>query len=178
MFRSLSRPAIAGAHPKNPYDPQLGGHDPPVNFFLGATCFEILWACYRAPEPQNPENTKNYEKKKKAESQPPTVPEGHKHRVATPENLGKSRGPPQNPRRDPAEPSQRPRRALGETPAEPSERQISSESLAEGCAPRMVTLRNFKTTPGWPLSEPHRCVCVCVGHPALPVATLLRCDSW
>ena len=50
------------------------------------------------------------------------VPEGHKHRVTTPENLGKSRGPPQNP----AEPSERPRRTLGETPAEPSERQISS----------------------------------------------------
>ena len=51
---------------------------------------------------------------------------------------------PAEPRRDPAEPSERPRRALAETPAEPSERQISSESLAEGCAPRMVTLRNFK----------------------------------
>ena len=45
---------------------------------------------------------------------------------------------------DPAEPSERPRGALSETPAEPSERPISSESLAEGCAPRMVTLRNFK----------------------------------
>ena len=51
---------------------------------------------------------------------------------------------PAEPRRDPAEPSERPRRALAETPAEPSERQISSESLAEGCAPRMVTLRYFK----------------------------------
>ena len=51
---------------------------------------------------------------------------------------------PADPRRDPAEPSERPRRALSETPAEPSERQISSESLAEGCAPRMVTLRNFR----------------------------------
>ena len=30
------------------------------------------------------------------------------------------------------------------------------------------------------LSAPHRCVCVCIcdGHPALPVATSLRCDSW
>ena len=28
------------------------------------------------------------------------------------------------------------------------------------------------------LSAPHRCVCVCDGHPALPVATSLRCDSW
>ena len=27
------------------------------------------------------------------------------------------------------------------------------------------------------LSAPHRCVCVCDGHPALPVATSLRCDS-
>ena len=56
-----------------------------------------------------------------------------------PKNLGKSRGPPQNPR---------PRRAVWETPAEPSERQISSESLAEGCAPRMVTLRNLKKREG------------------------------
>ena len=33
---------------------------------------------------------------------------------------------------------------------------------------------------GRKLSAPHRCVCVCVcdGHPALPVATSLRCDSW
>ena len=54
-----------------------------------------------------------------------------------PKTLGKSRVPPQSPRRDPAEPS--------ETPAEPSERQISSESLAEGCAPRMVTLQNFRS---------------------------------
>ena len=74
----------------------------------------------------------------------PTVPEGHEHRVTTPETLGKSRAPPAEPRRDPAEPSERPRGALSETPAEPSERQISLESLAEGCAPRMVTLRNFK----------------------------------
>ena len=58
-----------------------------------------------------------------------------------PKSLGKAR----RPRRDPAEPPERPRRALGETPAEPSERQISSESLAEDCAPRMVTLRNFRT---------------------------------
>ena len=63
------------------------------------------------------------------------------------QNLGKSRGPPQNP----AEPC----RTLGEapaelweTPAEPSERQISSESLAEGCAPRMVTLWNFRIFSG------------------------------
>ena len=59
--------------------------------------------------------------------------------------LRKSRGPPQNPaeprrtlRETPAEPSVR------ETPTEPSERQISSESLAEGCAPRIVTLPNFR----------------------------------
>ena len=51
--------------------------------------------------------------------------------------------------RTPAEPrrtlgeTQSPRRALWD--AEPSERQISSESLAEGCAPRMVTLRNFRS---------------------------------
>ena len=74
----------------------------------------------------------------------PTVPEGHEHRVTTPENPRKIPRTPAEPRRDPVEPSERPRRALGETPAEPSERQISSESLAEGCAPRMVTLRNFR----------------------------------
>ena len=80
-----------------------------------------------------------------------TVPEGHGHRVTTPETLGKSHVPlenpaetPQSPRRDPAEPSQRPRGALSETPAEPSQRQISSASLAEGCAPQMVTLWNFE----------------------------------
>ena len=75
----------------------------------------------------------------------PTVPEGHKHRVTTPENPRKIPRTPAEPRRDPAEPSERPRRARGETPAEPFERQISSESLAEGCAPRVVTLRNFRT---------------------------------
>ena len=77
---------------------------------------------------------------------PLTVPEGHKHRVTTPGNPRKIPRTPPEPRRDPAEPPQRPRRALGETPAEPSERQISSESLAEGCAPRMVTLRNFRNS--------------------------------
>ena len=68
---------------------------------------------------------------------PPTLPHGHKDRVAT---LGISCGPPQTPpepRGDPADPRRDPRR-------EPSERQISSESLAEGCAPRMVTLQNFR----------------------------------
>ena len=46
---------------------------------------------------------------------PPTVPEGHKHRVTAPEKPGKiprtpaePRRAPQNPRRDPAEPSERP----------------------------------------------------------------------
>ena len=42
----------------------------------------------------------------------PTVPEGHKHRVTTPETLGKSRGSPQNPAETPQKPSERPRRAL------------------------------------------------------------------
>ena len=54
----------------------------------------------------------------------PTAPRGHNHMVTT---LGKSRRPPQN------------LAELEETPAEtsknPSERHISSESLAEGCAP-------------------------------------------
>ena len=67
----------------------------------------------------------------------PTVLQGHKHRVTT---LEKSCRPTQNP----AEPH----RTLEETPAESSEnsseRQISLESLAEGCAPRMVTLQSFR----------------------------------
>ena len=75
----------------------------------------------------------------------PTVPEGHKHRITTPENPRRTPQspaepsviPPQSPLRDPC-------RALWETPAEPSERQISSDSLAEGCSPRMVTLRKIR----------------------------------
>ena len=70
-----------------------------------------------------------------------------------PKTLGKSRRPPQNPR-DPPKTLAEPRRTLGETPhdprrdlAEASEGQISSESLAEGCAPRKVTLRNFRIFP-------------------------------
>ena len=74
----------------------------------------------------------------------PTVPEGHKHRVTTPEKPRKIPRTPAEPRGAPQNP-ERTRGALGETPAEPSERQISSESLAEGCAPRTVTLRNFRT---------------------------------
>ena len=74
-------------------------------------------------------------------SQTPTVLEGH--------SIGSL---PRNPRKIPQNPAE-PRRTLGETPAEPSERppqspserQMSSESLAEGCAPRMATLRNFRT---------------------------------
>ena len=71
----------------------------------------------------------------------PTVPEGHKHMVTTPE---KPRKIPRTPQNAPQNPRRHPRRALEETPAEPSERQISSESLAEGCAALMVTLRNFR----------------------------------
>ena len=80
----------------------------------------------------------------------PTVPEGHKHRVTTPKKPWKiQRRGPQSPRRDPRrELSERPPKNLGETPTEPSERQISSESLREGCAPRMVTLRNFRISAG------------------------------
>ena len=67
----------------------------------------------------------------------PAIPKDHMHRATT---LGKSCGPPQN--------LAEPRRTLEETPAEasknPSQRQISSQTLAEGCAPRMVTLWNFK----------------------------------
>ena len=74
-----------------------------------------------------------------------TVPEGHKHRVTTPEKPRKIQRTPAEPRRALQNPRRDPRRALRETPAERSERQISSESLAEGCAPRMVTLRNFRT---------------------------------
>ena len=68
------------------------------------------------------------------------------HRVTTVEK------PPQIPR-TPAEP----RRTLGETPTaaskKPSERQISSESLGEGCAPRMVTLWNFRNDMEDPLAS-------------------------
>ena len=62
------------------------------------------------------------------------------------------------PKQSPAEPSERPRRTLGEIPqnprrdpTEPSERPLQSllrdNVLGEpsgGCAPRMVTLRNFR----------------------------------
>ena len=61
-----------------------------------------------------------------------------------PKTFGKSRGPPQNPAEPRRTLGETPRRTLGETP-QPSERKMSSESLAEGCAPRMVTLRNFRT---------------------------------
>ena len=74
----------------------------------------------------------------------PTVPEGHKHRVTTPEKTSEN---PADPRRAPQNPRRDPRRALWETLAEPSERQISSKNLAEGCAPGMVTLRNFRIFP-------------------------------
>ena len=53
----------------------------------------------------------------------------------SPESLRKSRGPLQNPAETPQNPRRDLRRALGETPAEPSERQIFSESLAEGVCP-------------------------------------------
>ena len=57
-----------------------------------------------------------------------------------PTTLGKCSGPLQN--------TAEPRRTLEDTPAQetgnPSERQVSSESLTDGCAPRMVTLRNSR----------------------------------
>ena len=71
----------------------------------------------------------------------PKVPKCHKHRVTTPEN-------PRKISRTPAEPSERTPQNPRRDPAEPSERQLSSESLAEGCAPRMVTLRNFRSWSG------------------------------
>ena len=63
------------------------------------------------------------------------------HRVTTSENLVDPRKALQSP----AEPSQRPPAAAFENP---SERRISSESLAEGCASRMVTLQNFRICQG------------------------------
>ena len=48
------------------------------------------------------------------------------------------------PRRAPRRPC-RTRRDPCRGPCETSERRISSESLAEGCAPRTVTLRKFKS---------------------------------
>ena len=62
----------------------------------------------------------------------PTVPQGHEDKVTT---LKKPREPPQSPADTPQNPRRDPRRGPWET----SERQISSESLAEGSAPRMVT---------------------------------------
>ena len=46
---------------------------------------------------------------------------------------------------------------------------------AAACTPATYNRRQHSH-----LSAPHRCVCVCVcdGHPALPVVTSLRCDSW
>ena len=84
----------------------------------------------------------------------PTVREGHKHRVPTPKNLRKSRGPLQNP-------AERPRRTLRGTPAEPSERPPQSplrgkfprRASQRKFAPLMVTLRNlrkFRKTPRCP----------------------------
>ena len=50
----------------------------------------------------------------------------------------------------PSEGPAEPHRTLEETPADrsknPSERQISSESLADDCAPRMVTSRTLEIT--------------------------------
>ena len=68
----------------------------------------------------------------------PTVLQSHRDGVTT---LGKSRRPPQSPAETPQNPRRDPRRG----PWESSERQLSSESLAEACAPRMVTLRNFRS---------------------------------
>ena len=68
----------------------------------------------------------------------------HRHRVTTAETLGKSRGPPQslaetpqNPRRHPAEPSERPPQSplRGKFPRRASRRVVPL---------RMVTLRNFR----------------------------------
>ena len=73
--------------------------------------------------------TETYENVVKTLKKSPTVPQGHMHRVTT---LGKSRGPPQRPV-EPAEPS---KRTLPEASGNPCERQISSESLVEGCERR------------------------------------------
>ena len=58
-----------------------------------------------------------------------------------PKNLGESRGPSERLRRTLGETVQSP---LREPPQSPQRGKISSESLAEGCAPRMLTLRNFR----------------------------------
>ena len=64
------------------------------------------------PKQKSGKRTRKIKKQPSLSSVAPTVREGHTHRVTTTENLGKSRGPPAEPRRDPAEPSKRPRRAL------------------------------------------------------------------
>ena len=129
-----------------------------AKFVRGCTCTICTEYCGGASENVRAQISRNFSLNFEIFSETklyghPTVPEGHEHRVTTPENPRKIPRTPAEPRRGPAEPSERPRGALGETPAEPSERQISSESLAEGCAPRMVTLRNFRraknvSTPG------------------------------
>ena len=81
----------------------------------------------------------------------PTVPEGHKHR-SVPRKPSENPADPRRTPQSPAEPSERPPQNPRIDPAESSERQISSESPAEGCAPRMVTLRNFRRS----TSELHR----------------------
>ena len=72
---------------------------------------------------------------------PSKVPKGHKHRVTSPEKPWKI---PRGPRRDP-------RRALGETPAEPSERPPQSplrgkfpRRALRGLCPSDGALRNFR----------------------------------
>ena len=66
----------------------------------------------------------------------------------------------------------RPCRTLEETPAEAPENQISSESLAEGCDPRMVTLRKGFSADSRKIAEkcakPHFLCKKC----AIPLGTL------
>ena len=76
-------------------------------------------------------DSNNYPTTIRIASESQTVPEGHKHRSLHPKNLGKCRGPPQNP----AEP----RRTLEETPAESSER--TPQSPLRGKFPRRASLR-------------------------------------
>ena len=77
----------------------------------------------------------------------PTVPEGHKHRVTTPENPRKISRTPAEPRRAPQNPRRDPRRTLGETPQSPLRGKFPRRASRRVVPLGMVTLRNFRISP-------------------------------
>ena len=90
----------------------------------------------------------------------PTVPEGHKHRVATPENRRKL---PQRPRRTPQRPRrtlERPRRALSDPEGPARQIDVSRQKLSPHCLEAIFDsqLPSPKLSPKMPpkLSLPHK----------------------